>query len=141
MSLNLDTAIKRLLGTFEYVFQRVFNLEDITIAHKHGNSCTSCGPNCLKSPFQGENMDICGLACLIAAMIFSEYSENLLDKSHLLDNLSWVTELDKCDVFVRKYFICSFMKNCIDFSLLYPKGGELNSVICNLDARTDEIAS
>ena len=84
-------------------------------------------------------MDVCGLACLIAAMIFSEYSENLLDKNQLLDNLSWVTEFDKYDVFVRKYFICSFMKNCIHFSLLYPKRGELNSVICNLDARTDEL--
>ena len=64
---------------------------------KAGNSCTGFGPSCLKLPFQGKNMDICGLACLIAAMIFSEYSEinTLLDKSQLLDKLSWVTELDK----------------------------------------------
>ena len=58
------------------------NHEDVLLAHNHGAS-NVCKESCLSYlPFQGRNMNVCGLACLLLCILLSEkdYLEMLLNK-------------------------------------------------------------
>ena len=59
------------------------NQEDVLLAHNHGAS-NVCEESCLSYlPFQGRNINVCGLACLLSCILLSEkdYLEMILNKS------------------------------------------------------------
>ena len=110
------------------------NQEDVLLAHNHGAS-NVCEESCLSYlPFQGRNMNVCGLACLLSCILLSEkdYLEMLLNKKSLPADLSWLQQIDQFDEFVRKYFIYCFVSKQIDRSIIRVESEEVT--LCNLDA-------
>ena len=107
------------------------NQEDVLLAHNHGAS-NVFEESCLSYlPFQGHNMNVCGLACLLSCILLSEkdYLEMLLNKKSLPTDLSWLQQIDQFDEFVRKY---RFVSKQIDRSIICVEIEEVT--LCNLDA-------
>ena len=122
MPINLVSSLRRLLDNLERAYESRLNVCNNVIAHKHSNS-TKCDKLCSNLPYQERNMDICGLACLIPAIMFTQNSDLSKKES------SWVTRLDENSSYLRRFFICCYIRNSIDFELFRKKTNDKENCI------------
>ena len=88
--------------------------DKVVFAHKEMKKSHRCkDPGCLKTPYQGTNMNICGIASLISAMV-------LLTQEGRESSKSWLWSIKTYNSFTRAMFIHWFVRNKIDLSDLFP---------------------
>ena len=68
---NLHMSLTALLDAIENAYKVCPDIFMCHIAHNHQGSISGCAAQCLCLPYQGSNMDVCGLAALLCVLLLT----------------------------------------------------------------------
>ena len=84
----------------------------------------NCTESCIKYfPFQGTDMNICGAASILSAIILTKevFLSSIAKYKKLPSSYSWFSKLEKYNKFLRNVFIVWYVNDAIDLSLINMK--------------------
>ncbi|XP_065668607.1 uncharacterized protein LOC136088574 [Hydra vulgaris] len=136
--------IERLLVTIRAVYNVELHLPIVPLCGHYHSNTKSCNNNSIKFfPFQGENFDICGVAAIISAILFTNTSiQCSLFKKIRIPKLAWLSKLQHYADYARWLLIMWFIKNKIDESsigILKIKDDENEPIVVNYKCDNSKI--
>ena len=114
------------LSILRNIVQCIYNFVEsnetsLIIAHSHGfRGNKKCNNNCIQYfPYQGSDMNICGLASILSAVVLMNKSfvSQIMIHRRLAPCYSWFRNLDQYSDFLRRVLIIWCLDGRIDLSL------------------------